>query len=790
MAEMLVAFVVQTIIAIAASALINAIFPTRIEGPRLADLRVQTSTYGNAIPLLLGRAARIAGNVIWSSGLQETANTSNAKGGPEVTTYSYKVDCAVSLGERPGGIAGILKIWGFGKLFYDAALADGSSGEEEQGDIIARAAAGLLVIRGFPPSLTIPLFQRALGTHAIFESITVYPGDFTQNPDPTMEAALGVGNVPAYRGTAYVVIKGLQLADFGNVLPNLEFLVIPDPDATVKSEVEIIVNRAGISGDQYNFDCLLDPLKGYVVARVMSASAALVPITFAHNFDIVDDAGNFRGIARDEDVVAIISTNDLAGHAFGEERPDPIQWERSPVTQLPNEASVVFSDPERDFQENAATARRAAGSADSNISIELAMTLNADDGRALADRALWEAWLASQMAKAQSTDRLIDMKVGRVYLFETPAGYEPLRVFAKTRGKNGVIEWELRRERAELYTSPSTGAVGIIPSNEVVIPGPTELILLDIPILRDQDDNSGFYFAVVGSETGWRGSAVMRALSASEDFVTFQSAGVEAVVGDMQNTLADGPTELSGSGGTFDDDSFIDVELRHSGMTLESVSDEAIAAGANACYVGPADDTREGEILQFGVSTLQSGNIWRLTHLKRGKRGTEFATALHGSGELFVLLEQNGATMRRDFGVADLELERLYKAVSLLWSADDVDHTFFTNTGVGLRPHSPIDLDVSGDTGGDLVLSWTRRSRLDSGALGEEAEVYEIRIMDGASVVRTANPTEPEFTYTTAMQTADFGGSVSDLNWRVAQVSATYGNGIFAVWSGSIPVSG
>src|SRR5262245_10508388 len=226
MAELLVTVLVQTALAIAASALINAIFPTRIEGPRMNDLRVQTSTYGNAIPLLLGQAVRVAGNVIWSSGLQETVNTESAKGGPEITSYTYKVDVAVALGERPNGIAGILKIFAFGKLIYDAT-EDAPTGTP-QGDIPFWDGSSFTIeVLGSIGALSTPFFQQALGTQAVFESLTVYPGDFTQEPDPTIEAALGVGNVPAYRGTAYAVIKGLQLADFGNVLPNLEFLVIP-----------------------------------------------------------------------------------------------------------------------------------------------------------------------------------------------------------------------------------------------------------------------------------------------------------------------------------------------------------------------------------------------------------------------------------------------------------------------------------------------------------------------------------------------------------------------------------
>ena len=51
------------------SAIGGALFPpkgTDTEGPRLGDLRVQSSAYGNAIPLVYG-SARIAGNVIWST---------------------------------------------------------------------------------------------------------------------------------------------------------------------------------------------------------------------------------------------------------------------------------------------------------------------------------------------------------------------------------------------------------------------------------------------------------------------------------------------------------------------------------------------------------------------------------------------------------------------------------------------------------------------------------------------------------------------------------------------------
>ena len=102
----------------------GALFPTAVpgaQGPRLTDLKVQVSTYGMGIPRVYG-AVRIAGNVIWSTDIQETATTqtvnAGGKGGggssQQQTTYSYSASFAVALCEGP--IIGIRKIWANGTL--------------------------------------------------------------------------------------------------------------------------------------------------------------------------------------------------------------------------------------------------------------------------------------------------------------------------------------------------------------------------------------------------------------------------------------------------------------------------------------------------------------------------------------------------------------------------------------------------------------------------------------------------------------------------------------------------
>ena len=54
----------------------------------------------------------------------------------------------------------------------------------------------------------------------------VYRGTEDQVPDPLIEAVEGTGAVPAYKGVAYVVLEDLDLAEFGNRIPQFNFEVI------------------------------------------------------------------------------------------------------------------------------------------------------------------------------------------------------------------------------------------------------------------------------------------------------------------------------------------------------------------------------------------------------------------------------------------------------------------------------------------------------------------------------------------------------------------------------------
>ncbi len=736
----------------------NMLFPQKVTGPRLDDLTVTVSTYGKPLPLLYGPENRVAGNVIWSTGLIETKRKTKqgGKGAPSVsvTEFSYRVSTAVAIGAGP--LSRLKKVWANNKLIYD--------------------------VDGPVPDVDSQLFS----------AIRFYPGSATQNPDPTIESYVGAGKTPGYRGTAYVVIVDLQLADYGNRIPNLEFLIEAQPSITVGRVVADFVERCGLPLNLVSTVALTDQVRGYAVSQAASGIGAIQPLALAFDFDVSEVGGGLRCVKRTASPAGIVLTEQLAGHEASADRPDPLTWKRAQVTGAPREATVTFPDPARDWQPSSQVERRSEGSADSNLGNEISVVMSADEGRALAARLLWQAWTGIQTAEAQTDDRWIALEPGRSYYFQTPAGLEPLRILRLTRGWNGVIDMELRRDRDELYNHALPGVPSTVPPNDLHFPGLTEVVLLDIPLLLDADEAtaSGFYWGVLGSGRGWRGADFLRGTNAAGPFENIAPQGQELTAGGA-NVLS-APAAGFDSRVDWDDENVLRITLRRPDMRLESLPDADVVAGGNALYVGPRDG-HGGEIIQFATATMVAPGVYDVSRLRRGQRGTEFAWGDHGPGEMAVLLEME-SLQRSDFGTADLNLIRAYKAVSLLTLEADTPAVTWTNTGVGLRPYSPVDLIAEGPSGGgDVELEWTRRSRIGETVvpppLAEEFErfVVQIRNAVGTSTVREVTIDDATaWTYTAAMQTADFGSPVVNLRWRVCQVSAAYGRGPFAEWSGPV----
>ncbi|NSX56246.1 baseplate multidomain protein megatron [Parasulfitobacter algicola] len=167
-----------------------------VEIGRIDRFRLTSASEGSAVSQLYGRL-RIPGQVIWASRFKERKKKTEGSGGkgsggsqPSTTSYSYSVSMALALCE--GEISRVGRVW-----------ADG--------------------VEVSPDDL----------------NMRVYSGSQTQLPDPKIEVIEGVGMAPAYRGTAYVVLEDLQLAQFNNRVPQFTFEVMRGANDTDSDVPEV-----------------------------------------------------------------------------------------------------------------------------------------------------------------------------------------------------------------------------------------------------------------------------------------------------------------------------------------------------------------------------------------------------------------------------------------------------------------------------------------------------------------------------------------------------------------------
>lgn len=224
-----------------------------VEGPRLESLRVQNSTEGAPIPRVFGRM-RVAGTVIWATKFRETVDESRqggkggGGGGTTVRQYRYSISFALALCE--GEILRTGRIWADGKLLNTDTL-----------------------------------------------TYRVHRGTPDQQPDGLIEAVEGV-NVPAFRGTAYIVFENMELGAYGNRIPQLNVEVI----RTV-SPLHKLIKGVALSPGSGEFSLATEPVRLVVREGVTTTENIHTP---SGQVNVIESLDQLQAEAQNCESVALI----------------------------------------------------------------------------------------------------------------------------------------------------------------------------------------------------------------------------------------------------------------------------------------------------------------------------------------------------------------------------------------------------------------------------------------------------------------------------------------------------
>lgn len=559
---------------------------------------------------------------------------------------------------------------------------------------------------------------------------------------------------------------------------------------TLASIVDDIADRIDVPAK--NTSELTDLVQGYIVAQRMEARRAMEPLVAAYFFDGVeiDFALNFP--KRGQASVRALTEDDLgAAKDANGSRPYLGETRREEV-ELLRRMEVIAPLSTGDYQPHSEYAKRVdeCVSTQRQGTLELSVAFdNSDEIAQIAEKHLYLDWAGRTQFQFAAPLSQLALDPTDVVTVTSDGSTHTVLLKETTIGADGVISFEAISEDAAVYTSYATGQDTAVPPQTIVPPSPLTFQVLDIPLLRDEDDGAIIYFAAGTYGTlSFPGAAILR----GEDGETFPDTA-EIVGPDRAADIGVATTVLAAPRSPWTWDRTNTVTVRLFSGSLSSVTELEVLNYSNPILIGD-------EVMQYATATLNADGSYTLSNLLRGRRGTEWACTTHALNERVVVLSAD-TLVRSPMAMTLLDLTRYYEAAPLGGSLDGAQIRTEAWNAYALRPYAPCDIEgTQGGSPADWTITGKWRTRIGGEWLDladalfvETSEDYAIDITvagspsfftitttpsAGGSWIDVSTPTGG-FTalFTEADQRALTGGVVTSFTATAYQLSSTVGRG-------------
>jgi len=712
------------------------------------------SSYSFAIEQLYGRHRLNGRLVFWAIDLEETEESAGGKGGSR-TQIRYLATFAVIVCD--GTLAAYNRIW-FGKdLVYSSSPNENEKTREKS--------------------------EEFFNDHAEF-----YYGSSTQQPSPEIQDQEGIGNVPALRGTSYIVIKKYPVSsrNFPSVdveatrgdPPTFSDAILPADIAstdTIEFAITHVCEKVGITADQLEFD---DYMKNQIVDGAVFRQDNTTPQQFIgelqkiYNF-FPDDQGDkifwkHKRTPQSEGIL-LLNEDDLGAKEVDSEVVDPYEIVILDPIEIPSRLQIEFPTPDNnhDLSQQYAWDANAKHQKEESIRTDIVLydkTANEIAWRLMADlieqrTRIETLYLLPSIGEKARIGGLVNIPIeGENFLFQ---------VTNKKHGENELYTLDLVIYNDAQFISSIDNNYS---RESNIYSAPTgEVIALDIPLIQDSDIDFGIYLGIKSTEK-WK----LGEIYVSSDFGSTYQKLTDFTGRSVTGKIIQIPQEL--------DTNFIDytseiiVELDNE-KPLENIGDSAFYNLQNLGLFGD-------EFIAWKNAELIGTNRYRLTTLLRGQRGTEWAISEHNSGEDFVLLRGTGKKLIRVSGDrADIGKTLIFRAVHVGASVDEISNlTTLKVTGEALKTYAPTNIHITKNTtNNDLIIHWTLRTRRYGAMINGvgisqvDSELVVLKIIKDDQFIRTINTTESQYIYLASQQIEDHGTLQSEISIEVAQNSDLVG---------------
>lgn len=504
-------------------------------------------------------------------------------------------------------------------------------------------------------------------------------------------------------------------------------------------------------------------LRGYLVNDVGTARQALQPLTTAYGLNIAEREGVLRFTLRS----GVASTAiDRAGLVVSNDLQSGIEATRAGELETPGRVRLTYVEAEADYETRSAEAIFPDETSAAVSGTEMALQLTNPEARSIAER-----WLVESRV-ARDGLRLVlprsKMAIGAGDLIKLDG--QSYRIDKVETGEQLLMEAVRVDHGAYLPADDiddSVARAAVRSAAAEVFP-----LFMDLPLLTGSEDPVAPH--VAATVAPWSGALAVWSSSSADGFALNRELDNPSVLGLTMTDLPSAPS------GVWDRGPALRVKI--SSGTLSSASEDDVLNGGNVAAIG--DGTAGNwEVIQFQDAVLVAPRTYDIRFRLRGQAGTDGVAPDHWpQGSYFVLLD--AAVPQIDLPLSARGLTRNYRVGALErgYADSKVVSRSLAFDGIGLRPYSVAHLETAGHVGSVIQLNWIRRTRIDGDTwqsvevpLGEESELYEVTVTQGATVLRQDQITQPTWTYTPTMQAAD--GVSGPCILSVAQISTRFGPG-------------
>ncbi len=537
---------------------------------------------------------------------------------------------------------------------------------------------------------------------------------------------------------------------------------------SLASVVDEICRRADVVA--YDTSALYGVVRGYGVSDVGDARASLQPLMVRFGFDAIERDGTLifrmrdglRETALDPDRFAVsgemdgvtVQTREAEAALSGRVRVRFIQADAS--YDVISEEAVL---PDEQTHAVAAT--------------EFTMMLTRAEGRQVAERWLNEARIARDTVQFALPPSNLPVRAGDIVRLPADQDEGPSLYRVDRVDQAEFQQIDAVRIDPQVYDAAPLEDEQVR-LRRFVAPVPVLPLFLDLPLLKGDEVSFAPYIAATAMP--WPGSVALYSSQSEQDFGINTVLPIRAAIGATRSAMG------SACAGLIDRGDALEVKLI-SGR-LETVTPEALLSGANLAAIGDGSSDR-WEVFQFRKAELLAPGTYLLSERLRGQAGSDgLMPDVWPAGSQFVLL--NGVPQQIELGRNLRRVAQYYRIGPAQRAVSDPSYRQLQRAfdGNGLRPYAPAHLRAKAEISGAISLGWIRRTRVDGDdwegpdvPLGEETESYLLRIIQAGITLHEAIVTEPAYSYSAGQQAAD--GATGAITVEVAQISATYGAGLF-----------